>query len=317
MPAKPARLQPGDTVVIVSPASPPADPENFDRAEAALHALGFKAQLAAHARKRSGFLAGSDRERAADIMRAFTDPAVKAIFCMRGGHGATRLLTLLDYAIIRRHPKIFVGYSDITALHCALQTQADLVTFHGPMMNADFVTHKFQKFTREGLFRTLMHPAAPGGICRGYKARTVSVLRGGEASGELIGGNLSMLCTLIGTPWQPSFSRKILFFEDVNEAPYRIDRMLTHMLNAGLLQKVAGIAVGLNHQCEDPVASKRREPRQRLEDVLRERLLPLKVPVVSGLPFGHVAQNATIPVGARATLDGRVGDLVITTGAVR
>jgi muramoyltetrapeptide carboxypeptidase len=209
------------------------------------------------------------------------------------------------------------AYSDITALHCALWQQAGLVTFHGPMLNADFVTHKFPAFTANSFFRTLTQPLPPGSICQGYRAGTVRVLRGGVASGELIGGNLTMLCALLGTPWQPSFRRKILFFEDVNEPPYRYDRLLTQLLNAGLLRQVAGVAVGLNHGCEEPALRRPREFRQTLEDILRERLLPLKVPVVIGLPFGHVAVNATLPIGLTATLDGRAGDLVITASAVR
>ena len=317
MPIKPERLRSGDTVGIVAPASPPADSGRIDRAVAALEALGFRVKFAPNVRRRHGFLAGSDRERAGDLMRMFGDREVRAILCVRGGHGDTRLLPLLDFAAIRRQPKIFVGYSDVTALLCALRTRANLVSFHGPMLNADFVANGFPRFTRESFFRTLTQPLAPGGICQGYRAKTVRVLRGGMAAGELVGGNLSMLCATIGTPWQPSFRRKILFFEDVNEPPYRIDRMLTHLLNAGLLRQVAGVAVGLNANCNDPSAKKGGEYRQTLDDVLAERLSPLKIPVVTGLPFGHVKDNATVPVGARAVLDGRAGDLLLTAGTVR
>lgn len=316
MPIKPQRLRPGDTVAVVSPASPPADPGNVDRAVAVLKSLGLRPRVAAHARRRHGFLAGTDRERAADLMRAFTDRRVSAILCVRGGHGVTRLLPLLDYPLIRRHPKILVGYSDLTALHCALRVRANLVTFHGPMLAADFVTHKFPAFTANGFFRTLTQPLPAGDICQGYQAKTVRVLRGGAATGELIGGNLTMLCALIGTPWQPSFRRKILFIEDVNEPPYRYDRLLTQLLNAGLLGQVAGVAVGLNHGCEEPAARRSREFRQTLADVLHDRLWPLRVPVLTGLPFGHVAVNATLPIGVPARLDGRAGDLIIAASAV-
>ena len=157
----------------------------------------------------------------------------------------------------------------------------------------------------------------PGGICAGYKAKTVSILRGGTATGELMGGNLTILCALLGTPWQPSFRRKILCFEEINEAPYRVDRMLTQLLNAGLLQQLAGIAIGQCAGCEDRTARRGGEFRQTLADVFRERLLPLKIPVVAGLPFGHVAANATLPLGVRAVLDGGAGDLVLPTAAVR
>ena len=314
---KPDRLQFGDTVGVVAPASPPPDPRNLDRAVALLEKLGFKLKLAPNVRKRSGFLAGSDRERAGDLMRMFADRSVKAILCVRGGYGTARLLSLLDYRILRQHPKILVGYSDITTLHCALLTQAGMVSFHGPMLNADFANKDLPEFTLQTFLRTVMQPAAPGSILQGYNREMISVLRRGRASGQLIGGNLSLLCTAIGTSWQPQFRNRILFLEDLNEAPYRFDRMLTHLLNCGLLQHVAGIAIGINQGCEDPRANRAKEYRQSLTDVLKERLLPLKVPVVTGLPFGHVPLNATLPVGIRAMLDADNGDLILTEPAVR
>jgi muramoyltetrapeptide carboxypeptidase len=314
---KPPRLQSGDTIGVVAPASPPPDPRAIDRATALLRALGFQVKLGTHVRQRRGFLAGTDRERAGDLMKLFADPGVKAILCVRGGHGVTRLLPLLDFGLIRRHPKIFVGYSDLTALHAALQARANLVTFHGPMLNADFLAHHFPPFTCESFFRTLTQPAAPGSLCQGCPDKTVSVLRGGTASGLLTGGNLTMLCALLGTPWQPVLRGKILLLEEINEAPYRVDRMLTQLLNAGLLQTAAGIAIGQNHACEDRIARKRGECRQSLRDVFRDRLLPLRVPVVTGLPFGHVPLNATVPLGVAAVLDGKRGDLVVAESAVR
>jgi muramoyltetrapeptide carboxypeptidase len=317
VPNKPERLDYGDVVGIVAPASAPPDPNNIDRSVEVLKRLGFKPRLSANVRKRWGFLAGNDRQRAGDVMRMFTDSKVKAIVCLRGGYGTARLLSLLDYGLIRKNPKIFVGYSDITSLHCAFLRKAGLVSFHGPMLNSDFVKEALPDFTLQGFLRTLMQPKAPGGICHGYRRKTVRVLRRGVASGPLIGGNLSLLCTTIGTPFQPPFKRAILFLEDLDEVPYRFDRMLTHLLNAGLLQQVSGIAVGINANCHDPKAKKSKEYRQTLEDVLAERLLPLKVPFVSGLPFGHVPYNATLPVGIRVTLDATEGDLLITEAAVR
>lgn len=291
----------------------------MDRGVAAMEKLGFKVRLAPNVRRRHGFLAGSDRERAGDLMRMFMDRRVKAILCVRGGYGTARLLPLLDYSAIRANPKIFVGYSDITSLHCAFQTQARLVTFHGPMLNADFIHAGMPAFTRQSFLRTLSasadnHDIRPCSIAQGYQRKTVVILRGGIARGQLIGGNLSILCTLIGTPWLPSFKNRLLFIEDVGEAPYRFDRMLTHLLNCGLLQQVAGIAIGLNADCEDPKAKSTREYRQSLEDVLKERLQPLRIPVVTGLPFGHVPYNATLPIGVQAILDGNRGELSIGPG---
>jgi muramoyltetrapeptide carboxypeptidase len=249
-------------------------------------------------------------------MKLFADHTVKTIFCVRGGYGTARLLPLLDYRVIRANPKIFVGYSDITSLHCALLVKANLISFHGPMLNSELIKEDCPAFTRESLWRTLMKASAPGSIRAGYKGKTISILRGGRVTGQLIGGNLSLLCTTLATPYQPSFKNKILFLEDLEEPPYRFDRMLTHLLNAGLLQQVAGMAVGINKGCEDPKAKRAKEYRQSLEDVLRERLLPLKVPVVTGLPFGHVPHNATLPVGARVLLDADKGDLIIPSAVV-
>ena len=251
-------------------------------------------------------------------MKMFTDSRINAIFCLRGGYGTSRLLTRLDYRLVRRNPKIFLGYSDITALHCALLTRAQLVSFHGPTINSDLLKGELDPFTLGSLLRTLTRPLPPGSLCAGYREKTVAVLRRGTAIGPLIGGNLSLLCTTLATPCQPCFKGAILFLEDIDEAPYRIDRMLTHLLNAGLLQQVAGVAVGLNRNCVDPRARQRRgEYRQTVEDVLKERLVPLRVPVLTGLPFGHVSHNATLPLGVRARLDATAGDLFVTEPAVR
>lgn len=304
---RPRHLAPGDTLGIISPASAAPDWKAVERAIARLERLGFRIKLAPNVRKRRGFLAGTDRERASDLMRMFTDKKVNAVLCVRGGYGTARLLPKLDYDIIRANPKIFVGFSDITSLHCAFLTKSKLISFHGPMLVSDFSNTDMPEFTLESFLETLSGERVD--LCEGYVGNTVKTLRRGVARGQLIGGNLSLLCTVIGTPWQPSFKGRILFLEDVGELPYRFDRMLTHLLNAGLLQQLGGIAIGLNADCEDPKAAIAKEYRQTLDDVLRERLLPLKIPVVSGLPFGHVPCNATLPVGIKATLDATRGTL--------
>lgn len=315
-PILPQRLHSGDAVGLIAPASAPPDPKDIDRAVAALEEMGFKPRLGLHARKRLGFLAGNDRERATDLMRMFADRKIKGILCLRGGYGTARLLPLLDYQVIRNNPKVFAGFSDITSLLCAFLTKSNLLTFHGPMAASQLAKKDYPEFSRNHFLTMLTKPVAGGGICRGSAKKTVSILRPGKVSGELIGGNLSVLCTLIGTPFQPAFRGRILFFEDVDEKPYRIDRMLTHLLNAGVLRQVAGIAVGVCQVCEDPKAKSVREYRQTLEDVLKERLLPLKIPVVTGLPFGHGPDHATLPVGGRATLDAMKGNLLLTSPAV-
>jgi muramoyltetrapeptide carboxypeptidase len=317
MPVKPERLNPGDIIGIIAPASAPPDPKAIDRSAEFIERMGYKPQLAPNVRKRWGFLAGSDRDRAADLMKMFGDRKVKAVVCVRGGYGTGRLLPRLDYGLIRHNPKIFVGYSDITALHCAFLKFSNLVSFHGPMLNSDFIKDDVPDFAVLGFVRTVASAQAPGSISQGCKQKNVRVLRRGKAEGLLLGGNISLLCTLLGTPWQPSFRNRILFFEDLDELPYRFDRMLTHLLNAGVLQEVSGVAIGCNRNCSDPRARTAKEYRQSLEDVFRERLLPLKVPVVSGLPFGHIRFNATLPIGVKVTLDANKGDLLVAEPAVR
>lgn len=316
MPIKPKRLSPGDTIGLIAPASPPPDARAIDYGVSVIEKLGFKVELGRNARQRQGFLAGTDRERAGDLMSMFADRKVSAIICIRGGYGSARLLPLLDYGLIRANPKVFVGYSDITSLHFALLKKANLVSFHGPMINSDFIREKLPPFTLASFLRNVMNAEPSGSLIQGKRPRNVTVIRTGVASGPLVGGNLSLLCTTIGTPCQVSFRGKILFLEDVEEPPYRFDRMLTHLLNCGLLQQVAGIAIGTNTNCEDPKASARREYRQTLEEVLIERLRPLRVPVLAGLPFGHVPINATLPLGVRATLDASSNDLIIDEAAV-
>lgn len=313
---KPARLRFGDTVGIVAPASPPDDPKDVDAFAEALTKLGFKPKLAPNIRKRLGFLAGDDQARASDLMTMFGDSEVKAIICLRGGYGSARLSRMLDYHFISRHAKIFVGFSDITSMHCAFFTHSRLVSFHGPTLNTSITDANPCPFTLQSLLRTVMQPTAPGRICDDATQKAVTILNQGTATGPLIGGNLSVLAATIGTPFQPHFKDAIFFFEDVEEKPYRFDNWLTQLLNAGLLQQVAGVAVGNNKNCIDPDAAKSKEFHQTVEDVLKDRLLPLGVPVVMGLPFGHVHENATLPVGLQATLDAVNGDLIINEPAV-
>lgn len=314
---KPERLCFGDTVGLIAPASPPPDPKSVDRAAAALEEYGFKPKLAKNVRARHGFLAGSDRERAADFMAMFTDKKVKAVVCLRGGYGCYRILDRLDYDVIRRHPKTFSGYSDITALHSVLAAKCGMISFHAPMWNGALADPKVPAFTKNSFLRTVMEAKAPGSIGAGYTGKTVSILRGGMAEGRLIGGNLSLLCASLGTPFAPSFKGKILFIEDISERPGRVDRMLTQLWHAGVFSQVAGVAVGVNADCDEPGKKKSKEFQQSGADVLRERLAVLRVPVVIGLPFGHVDLNATIPVNAMARLDGKRGELIITEAAVR
>jgi muramoyltetrapeptide carboxypeptidase len=305
----------GDTIGLIAPASPPAEPQTIDRAIAALEKAGFKVKPGKNLRARHGFLAGSDDERAADVMTMFADKEVNAILCLRGGYGTVRILNRLDYKVIRHNPKIFIGYSDLTSLHSEFQKKVKLITFHAPMAGA-LAADDLPEFTRAAFWRTIMEAKPAGSICAGYDRKGISTLHCGVAEGRLIGGNLSVLCAEIGTPYAAKFKGRILFLEDVGERPYRLDRLLTQLLNAGVFEQVAGVAIGVNADCEEKKLPASGEYTQSSADVFAERLSSLKIPVVTGLPFGHVDLNTSLPVGAKARLDGDNGDLIITEAAV-
>lgn len=305
---KPPALAEGDLVGVVAPASPPAEDRELQRGLEALAAMGLRVRLGRHLRlgggARAGYLAGPDRDRAADLMEMFRDPAVRAIFCARGGYGSARLLPLLDYRVIRRHPKILVGYSDITALHLAIHRRAGLVTFHGPMVASDF-GRGLSAFTAESLRRALFHPHPAGPVANPPSLPPPVAVRPGVARGPLIGGNLSLVVSTLGTPFEIRTAGRILFLEEVGEPAYRVDRMLTQLRQAGKLDGVAGVAFG---ECG--------EGREDLMEVLHDRLGDLGVPVLANLAIGHGAEKATLPLGVRATLNAGAGWLAIDEAAV-
>ncbi|NMC62846.1 MAG: LD-carboxypeptidase [SAR324 cluster bacterium] len=318
MPIYPKILKKGDLVGLVAPASPPFKASYIDKVISVLERKGFRVIEGRSLRKRHGFLAGTDKERASDLMSMFANSKVKAIFCLRGGYGCGRILSLLDYKLIARSPKIFLGFSDITALHMAISKKSKLISFHGPVGTS--LMKNPSGFSWDTLERTLMSSRAPGSLLQGLgkKDQTLEVIRNGEATGRLIGGNLSVLAASIGTDYLPSFKGKILLIEEIDERPYAIDRLLTQFLNTGLLQKVSGIMLGAFISCDHPSNSKSREYKQSYEDVLYERLYSLGVPVLKGLPIGHQDLNACVPIGAKVRLcAGRKSDLIIEEAVVR
>ena len=304
----PARLRTGDLVGVISPASPLEDVTRLERGIRYLESRGYRAITGKHTGRKSGYLAGTDDERAEDLHAMFADRRVKAIMCIRGGYGTPRLLARLDYAMIRKNPKIFVGYSDITALHLAFWSRARLVTFHGPMLGVD-MAGEMDPFAEEAFWRTLTSPSRqlipPGG--------EQVVLTRGKGTGRLLGGNLSLLVSLFGTPYLPALRRALLFLEEVGEEPYRVDRMLTQLRNTGVFRSVAGVALGQFTDCvpKDPA-----KPSQTVEEIVREFAAGCARPFVAGLPFGHERKMTTIPVGVRAVLDGNTGSLKLLEPAV-
>ncbi|NNE67453.1 MAG: LD-carboxypeptidase [Pyrinomonadaceae bacterium] len=312
---KPKRLNPGDTLAVIAPASGVSE-STFERGLQNLRDLGFRTKEGKYARGGEGFLSGSDKERLHDLHWAFRDKDIDGIWCMRGGYGASRILPEIDYKLIESNPKVFVGYSDITAIHLAIQRKTGLVTFHGP--NA---ASTFTDYTVEHIKKTLIDPplrqkielpqAPEGEDPELYEAK---VLKGGDCKGRIIGGNLSLLIALTGTPFGlTDVKRKILFIEDVNEQPYRVDRMLTQLRQSIDMRSLAGIAVGVFTRNEaDPD-----EPSQSLMEVLNERLGNLGIPVIYGLSFGHIRDQFVIPIGIRAEMNTSKSSLIYIERAVK
>ena len=299
---KAKRLQAGNTIGLISPASNVWENEEISFAIDVLKSFGFKVKKGKYLYQRYGYLAGNEKERAWDVNNMFADPNVDAIFCLRGGYGSPQVLPYLDYELIKRHPKALIGYSDITALLNAITAKTGLITFHGPIAKQNFTDYTLANFKK-----VLFNPKAPISLAsppafepkegQAEQDNRLSVIHQGSAQGELIGGNLSLMVKLIGTPYEPDYRNKILFLEDIEEAPYRIDGMLTHLSLAGRLQQVAGIIFGKCTDCEAESA-----PSLSIEQVLFDRFAQLNIPIIRGLMIGHIDDLATIPIGAKAKL---------------
>lgn len=313
---RPPRLAPGTRVALVAPAGPLLERDDLTRAVALAEALGFAAVLGDHAAHRHGYLAGRDEERLADLQRAITDPRIDAIWCLRGGYGVTRILDRLDLSPLRAKPKALVGFSDITALLLAAHATSGVVAFHGPVARRPMTA-----FSRRGFERVLMSSEAagpleilpaPDGVLVPTANRIVTISKG-VAAGPLIGGNLSLLHCLIGTPWFPRLDGAILFLEDVNEKLYAVDRMLTHLRSIGAFAKLAGVAIGQFTELTRSGA----DGALGLDEVLATYFEPLGVPVAAGFPIGHVDDQWTLPIGVAAELDATHGRVSLLEGAVR
>lgn len=283
-------LRPEGTIALIAPAGPAA--LDVEKAEQWMRNRGYGLRIYPGVYERDGYLAGSDKTRLADLHSAFADPDIDAIFCLRGGYGTPRLLDSLDFGLLRANPKPFVGYSDITALHLAINRYAGFVTFHGPMLNADLLGDK-QPPTESSLFSLLRGQLGAGSELAHPVAFPLTTLEPGIARGRLQGGNLSMIAAVMGTPFEIDAQGIILFIEDVNEPIYRIDRLLTHLRLAGKLAQVAGVLVG-DVAGVDSMA---------LERLLKQTFAPLGVPVLSGWRSGHCDPNLTLPLGALVRLD--------------
>lgn len=302
-------LQYGDTIGLISPSSSTSK-ENVENSEKKLIEMGFKVKMGKSPYEKYGYLSGSDRIRANDINDMFGDSEVDAIICLRGGYGTPRILDLLDYDIIRENPKIFVGYSDITALHIAFNQISKLVTFHGPMASSDMIGN-FSDFSKDGLFNMIMDPKASHEILnpQGVEMTTIN---GGIAEGEIIGGNLSLIVATIGSPYEIDVKDKILFIEEVGEEPYSIDRMLSQLRLSGKFKDASGIIFGDFKGCE----SKKHDESLTLEEVIMDIVKPAGKPTIFNLKAGHCEPMVSLPFGVKARLDADKREIVILENTV-
>ncbi len=294
----PRALKPGDRVAVVSPAGPLKDREALERGLDRLRRWKLEPVVGRHVMDNFGYLAGQDAVRAADLQAAINDPKLRAIFCTRGGYGITRLLERLDFTALKQDPKPIVGYSDITALLLAVRRTTGLIGFHGPMV-ATGKDWAFDARTEE-LQRSLLFDAPKERVFPlDPKEPPPHVMSAGVAEGPLVGGNLSLLAALVGTPWAAVTNGAIVVIEDTEEAPYRIDRLLTQLIQAGFFVGAAGIVLGDFNKSDAPAGTETTD----LAWVLHDRLGGLRLPIAYGFPFGHRGRAWTLPIGARAVLN--------------
>lgn len=310
---KPKALKKGDTIGMITPGSYISD-EALEKAVANVESLGFKVKLSKNIRAKRGFNAGTDIERLLDLHTMFTDDQVDGIWCARGGYGCTRLLPYIDYQMIKKHPKVFIGYSDVTALLNAFYLKTDLIGFHGPVGASEFTD-----YTRENLLAVIVEGKSPHAITlsennknsedTAFHARQLIY---GKPTGRLLGGNLSLLASMAGTEWEPDYKGSITFLEDVGEKPYSVDRMLTQLRQSKSFKQSAGIALGIFNDCAAP----KEEDSLSLAQTVNDRIGDLRIPSVYGLSFGHIDDQFTLPVGVEAELDTRTQTLTLLEPAV-
>jgi muramoyltetrapeptide carboxypeptidase len=312
---RPPRLVPGSRIALIAPAGPLLERDDLTRAEALCRALGYEPVLGKNAYHQYGYLAGTDDERLSDLNQALQDPALGAVWCIRGGYGVTRLLERVDFGAVAHRPKPIIGFSDISALLNAVTRAAGVVTFHGPVARASMPA-----FSREHFERVLTSAEAPGRLGRlpqpadvlTPREHRIVTLRGGTAEGPLAGGNLTLLQCLIGTPWFPDLTGAILFLEDVGEHLYRVDRALAHLRTIGALQRLAGIVVGRFTE----LIRAGRDGALGFDQILTSYFGPLAIPVAYGFPIGHIDAQWTLPLGVRARLDADAGEVELLEPAV-
>lgn len=310
-PVKPPRLKNGDVIGLVSPASTPTPRDKIEGSVRYLEGLGYRVKVGQHVSKAWGYLAGTDKERAEDFNAMIRDPQVKAIFALRGGYGTPRILPLIQYRALARQPKIVSGFSDITALQLAIYRKCGLVTFSGPMPAVEFWKEPDQ-YTEEQFWRLITSKSVVGTLENPLQER-YDLQKEGKTSGVILGGNLALVVSTLGTPFMPPLSGAILVLEEVGEYPYRVDRMFAQLRNAGILKNLAGMLLGQFTECEpkDPA-----QPHLNVEYLLKEYAQMVEGPVLGNLLYGHIPKKLTVPFGLRATVDTKKRRIEVRESAV-
>jgi len=294
----PTPLKYGDKVAITAPSSPVSD-EKLEMSVESIKFLGLEPVVMPSCNMAHGYLAGPDKQRADDINTAFADDTIKGIFCLRGGYGTTRLLPMLDFDMIKNNPKVFIGYSDISSLHFNLNQKCNLVTFHGPMPTTDYRVH--EGFTNDSLRTCLFAPKNLKTIGN-PEGEEIITLSEGFVKGTLVGGNLSLMAGTLGSPYEIDTKGKILFIEDVDEMPFRLDKMLTALALAGKFRDCEGIILGTFERCEEAD-----HPSLTLREIFEEVVLPWNKPTILNLRAGHIYPQSTLPMGAEVSFDAKDG----------
>lgn len=295
-PIKPKALSKGSNIALIAPAGP-INENQLAKAQEKIHELGFNSCFTDRILLKKGYLAGKDNERLKDLHEAFDNTEIDAILCIRGGYGSARIIDQIDYSIIKRNPKIFIGYSDITALLNAIWQKTGLICFHGVVGNSAFST-----YTRNHFLQLMTNNLESNKIVSHPNSNTYNI-NTGTARGKLVGGNLALINSLLGTPYQIDFTDKIVFLEDIGEAPYKIDRMLTQLLLTGQLEKAAGIVLGEFYKCDIDNDEITHENSLSLKYVLEDRLKGLNIPILGNFSFGHIKDQAIFPIGLEAELN--------------
>ncbi len=312
----PNRLKEGDTIGIVSPSSAIFETEPYQIAVETFEAMGLKVKLGEFVHNRYGHLAGTDEERAQELNDMFADPGINAVIALRGGSGAARILDKIDYKVVAANPKIFIGYSDITALHMAIYSKTGLITFHAPLAVSTwnkFSYSLFRKILFEGETVTFENPSEKGDNLAVIKNR-IRTINSGKATGELLGGNLSVLTGIMGSPYFPeNWENKILYLEDVSEPVYAVDRMMSQLQLGGVFEKISGFVFGKCTDCKPGSGY----GSLTLEEVIDHYIKPLKIPAYSGAMIGHIDDNSTIPNGLKAELNADKGTIEMLEPAVK